>query len=89
MRQWINYGQEDIGQVAVEEGNDNPSINLDKTGETLPPKTGLLTGATIQDIKNFLTNKDILVLAGMLTFIVSLVIISITLYKIKKLQYSI
>jgi hypothetical protein len=90
MQQWINYGQEDVGQVKVEEGNSNPFINLDKTGETSPPKTGLLTGAAIQNIKNninkFLNGEQFLALMGMLTFVISLLIICLTIYKIKKLS---
>jgi hypothetical protein len=90
---WTNYGQEDIGQVLVEEGTNEPGINLIKTGETKPSITfplSSITGAAIQGIKSSLTNKDILVLAGMLTFIISVIVItiSITFYKVKKLRYS-
>jgi hypothetical protein len=55
---WTNYGQESIGQVKVENGNYNPSINIDKTGETLPPKTGFLTGTAIKDLVNLFSDKD-------------------------------
>lgn len=87
LTQWTNYGQEDIGQISVEELNEEPEINLVKTGES-SSVTSLagMTGAVIQDIKSFLTNTDVLALAGMIIigFIISLAIICLTIYKIKK-----
>jgi len=87
-RTWINYGQEDVGQVTVEEGNDNPSVILDKTGETSPPRTGILTGAAIQEIKSFLTENQILAMTTIIsiTVLIAIIVICITFYKVKKVR---
>jgi hypothetical protein len=65
MQRWVNYGQEDIGGIRIEEGNEEPDIALAKTGETLPPKTGFLTGNAIKrikDLKEGILNKDNLII---------------------------
>ncbi|OFZ55552.1 MAG: hypothetical protein A3D92_02405 [Bacteroidetes bacterium RIFCSPHIGHO2_02_FULL_44_7] len=100
LRTWTNYGQEEIGQITVGEGALTPEINLAKTGETYPSLSSgsvleqmtSMTGNAINSAKTFLTSSDLITLAGMgmLTFVISLItiVISITIYKTRKLQYS-
>lgn len=100
LRTWTNYGQEEIGQITVEEGALTPEINLAKTGETYPSLSSgsvleqmtSMTGNAINSAKIFLTSSDLITLAGMgmLTFVISLItlVVSITIYKTRKLQYS-
>jgi hypothetical protein len=47
---WINYGQELISKFTMAEGLANYGIGVEKTGETVPNKGGLL-----QDIKSGIT----------------------------------
>lgn len=87
VRTWTNYGQEVIGQITVEEDNAGEGVNIvaeEKTESAI--STEDVTGASVKEITPLLTNKDILALGGMLTFVVSLAIITIclTIYKIKK-----
>lgn len=87
LQRWVNYGQEDVGQVTVEEGNEEAEITLEKIAETLPPKTGFLTGATIQGIRNFLTGNQIVVIVGItaITFLLAIIVICSTIYKIRRI----
>ena len=98
LRTWINYGVEDVGQVTVEEGALTPEINLAKTSEIYPSLSTTaqitsMTGNVVNSAKAFLTRSDIVALAGMgmLTFVISLItiVLSITIYKTRKLQYSV
>lgn len=102
LQTWINYGVEDIGQITVEEGALVPDINL-ATGEKTAPiisetviqsdlseRKETTTGNVMSDTKTLLSGTDILALARTLAvvFIISLIIVCLTMYKMRKLKYS-
>ncbi|MCX6746807.1 MAG: LamG domain-containing protein [Candidatus Pacearchaeota archaeon] len=88
---WINYGQELISKFTMVEGLANYGISVEKTGEVIPKKEGLLqniksgiTGA-ITGISNFvLSGGQIVAIVAIIGGVLVVFIISKTIIKLNK-----
>jgi len=87
---WINYGQETIGSFVMLEGLSNYGISVEKTGEIMPEKEGILqsiksgiTGA-ITGIGQLLSGWQIVAVLAIIGGILITFIISRTIIKLKK-----
>ncbi|MCH7850625.1 MAG: hypothetical protein IH845_03215 [Nanoarchaeota archaeon] len=79
---WTNYGQENIGQVKVEEQNDDPSINLNKLGEIFPSTAGI-TGAVLGIGSNILSGNQLVLMFTMLCITLIVVVFNRSKTKLK------
>ena len=88
---WINYGQELISLFTMAESLTTYGISVEKTGEVMPEKEGLLqdikskiTGA-VTGISNFaLSGWQIVAIIAIIGGVLVVFIISRTILKIKK-----